>query len=95
MGHSDSEDSKEVVLIDRIILAEFGFFGAADQDTQPRWRDRWQDASKLPLLVRVHITFPPDDRRKWPELVIAPAITGHIDAGSTSQGGNSQGAGAL
>jgi hypothetical protein len=63
---------------------EFSYFGAADQDTQPRWRDRWQNASNLPL--RVHVTFPPDDWRKWPDLVIAPAIISPIGTGSISQG---------
>jgi general secretion pathway protein J len=91
--HGETDDSNQVVLMDRITLAEFSYFGAVDQDTQPRWRDSWQDASKLPLLVRVRVTFPPDDRRKWPELVIAPAITGQIGASSTSQGGGGSGGG--
>jgi hypothetical protein len=84
--HSETEDSKEVVLIDRITFAEFSYFGAADQDTQSRWRDRWRDAPKLPLMVRIQVAFPLNDQRKWPELVIAPAITRPIGAGSMSQG---------
>ena len=74
-------EGKEVVLVDRLANAEFSYFGGDDEDVKPRWRDRWRDPSKLPLLVRVQVTFPPGDRRRWPELVVAPAITGTIGEG--------------
>ena len=74
-------EGKEVVLVDRLANAEFSYFGGDDEDVKPRWRDRWREPSKLPLLVRVQVTFPPGDRRRWPELVVAPAITGTIGEG--------------
>jgi general secretion pathway protein J len=78
---NETAEGKEVVLLDRLVNAEFSYFGGGDEEVKPRWRDRWRDASKLPLLVRVQVTFPPGDRRRWPELVIAPAITGTIGEG--------------
>ena len=78
---NETTDGKEVLLLDHLANAEFSYFGASDDGAKPRWHDRWRDASKLPLLVRVHVTFPPGDRRIWPELVIAPAITGTIGEG--------------
>ena len=78
---NETAEGKEVVLVDRLANAEFSYFGAGDEDVKPRWRDRWRDASKLPLLVRVQVTFPPGDRRRWPELLVAPAITGTIGEG--------------
>jgi general secretion pathway protein J len=69
------EDMREVVLVDRLATAEFMYFGTSGQETQPRWREIWQGNPKLPLLVRVRITFPPGDPRRWPEMIIAPAIT--------------------
>jgi general secretion pathway protein J len=79
--HTEIAEGKEVVLVDRLANAEFSYFGASDQDVKPRWRDRWEGASKLPLLIRLEITFPPGDRRRWPEFVVAPAITGTIGEG--------------
>ena len=32
--------------------------------------------TKLPQLVRVHLTYPPGDRRRWPDLVVAFAVNG-------------------
>lgn len=78
---NETAEGKEVVLLDRLANAEFSYFGGSDEDVKPRWRDRWHDPSKLPLLVRVQVAFPPGDRRRWPELVIAPAITGTIGEG--------------
>jgi general secretion pathway protein J len=42
---------------------------------EPHWRDSWLDSSTLPALVRVVMTFPPGDKRRWPELVVAPRIS--------------------
>jgi general secretion pathway protein J len=78
---NETAEGKEVVLVDRLANAEFSYFGAGEEEVKPRWRTRWQDASKLPLLVRVQVTFPPGDQRRWPELVVAPAITGAIGEG--------------
>jgi general secretion pathway protein J len=78
---NETAEGKEVVLVDRLANAEFSYFGAGDEEVKPRWRDRWQDASKLPLLIRLEVTFPPGDRRRWPEFVVAPAITGTISEG--------------
>jgi general secretion pathway protein J len=78
---NETAEGKEVVLVDRLANAEFSYFGAGEEEVKPRWRARWQDASKLPLLIRLQVTFPPGDRRRWPELVVAPAITGTIGEG--------------
>ena len=76
-----SGDDKEVILVDRVVNAEFSYFGVGDNDERPRWWSSWENAAKLPLLVRMHIEFPPGDRRKWPDLVVAPAITAAPDQG--------------
>jgi len=51
------------------------YFGAAPPDNLPRWRARWEQQDALPRLVRVRVSFPPGDRRIWPDLIIAPAAT--------------------
>lgn len=77
----DSGEDKETILVDRLANVEFSYFGGAGDDSKPRWHNRWQDAAKLPLLVRMHVEFPAGDRRKWPDLVVAPAITGSPNEG--------------
>jgi len=41
---------------------------------EPHWRDTWLDRLP-PALVRIKITFAPGDRRRWPELIVAPRIS--------------------
>jgi general secretion pathway protein J len=81
MRREESGEDKEIILVDRLVNAEFSYLGAEEDGPKPRWRDRWLEAEKLPLLVRMHVEFPPGDRRKWPDLVIAPAITGSPNEG--------------
>jgi general secretion pathway protein J len=69
------EDENVVVLVEDIADVSIAFFGSADEDRESRWRDRWEDMSGLPLLVRIDVTFPEGDRRIWPELVVAPMVT--------------------
>lgn len=40
-----------------------------------RWVDRWQDRAVAPELIRIRVAFPGDDRREWPELIVAPRLT--------------------
>lgn len=76
-----SGEHKEVVLIDGVTNVEFSYFGGGGDDIEPRWSNRWEDAAKLPMLVRMHVRFPAGDRRRWPDLVIAPAITASMGEG--------------
>jgi general secretion pathway protein J len=65
----------EVILLDTLSNAEFAFFGASEDGSTATWRDDWHDATKLPQLVRLKISFRPGDRRTWPDLLVAPRIT--------------------
>lgn len=40
----------------------------------PEWLPAWRDRARPPALVRVRLRLPPGDRRRWPELVVAPAV---------------------
>lgn len=48
---------------------------AATSTSDPDWQSEWQQQSKFPLLIRVRILFPANDRRVWTELVAAPRVT--------------------
>jgi general secretion pathway protein J len=58
---------QRVVLVPGVASARFSYWG---QDEA--WMDRWPDFRHPPHLVRLRLSFPPGDARRWPELVAAP-----------------------
>lgn len=52
--------------------AEVGlrYFGGGLADPQPRWSSAWARRDRPPALVEIAVTFPPQDRRRWPPLQI-------------------------
>ena len=75
-----SKDKPELAedrfLIDGIEEAEFRYYGIVRGDDKPKWTDKWEEESFPPYLVSLAITFPPEDRRYWPELMVAPKSGG-------------------
>ncbi|MBK1641828.1 general secretion pathway protein GspJ [Chromatium okenii] len=47
---------------------QLSYYGIADGETEPAWRDDWLEQPHLPLLLRIRLTSP---TQAWPELVIA------------------------
>ena len=39
------------------------------------WQSLWRDRPQPPDLVAIRVTFPPGDRRRWPDLLIRPRAT--------------------
>ncbi|MCH7864453.1 MAG: hypothetical protein IIC56_04460, partial [Proteobacteria bacterium] len=70
------EEETEKVLLDGISKAEFSYFGIAENDETPSWRDEWQEQKTLPDLVRLSVTFA--DGEAWPET--DPMTAGLVDA---------------
>lgn len=66
--------SHEVVLLDHLGSVEFSYFGQAEEASKASWQSDWQNATKLPQLVRVKVRFRQDDARRWPDLLIEPRI---------------------
>jgi general secretion pathway protein J len=60
-------------LLRNIASAQFSFFNGSI------WRSDWSEATTMPALIRIHMTFRPRDGRLWPDLVVAPRIA--FDAG--------------
>jgi len=46
-----------------------------DPGATPEWRNSWTGHQRLPALVRIHLEFDAADRRRWPDLVVAPRVT--------------------
>jgi general secretion pathway protein J len=40
-----------------------------------QWSSNWSEHSRLPALVKLEVRFPASDRRIWPTLIAAPAVT--------------------
>ncbi len=76
----DEAVMEERSLIDDIDEAAFAYFGALGARELVDWHDRWtleQSQSedkpvRLPELVSLSVSFPPGDRRRWPDLLVAP-----------------------
>jgi general secretion pathway protein J len=61
------------VLADGIREVTFGYYGRdpdAGINAEPTWRDRWDDAQQLPLVIRIDVT--PRQGPAWPTLYVTP-----------------------
>ncbi len=75
----DEPDGEAALLtgVSRLELAYYGLAGAtgASVAATPGWTDRWSRRLAPPRLIRVRVAFAPGDRRRWPDLLVAPAAT--------------------
>ena len=57
--------------VDRV---EFSYWGVPSPlASSPTWLAAW-DGPSLPSLVRVRLSFPASDQRRWPDLIVAPRL---------------------
>jgi general secretion pathway protein J len=57
-------------LIANVATVELAYYGAPDSGRPARWWDEWDGGHGLPSLVRLRVTFPKGDSRRWPDLII-------------------------
>ena len=65
------------VLSEHIEKMRIAYFGALSPEAKPGWQDKWDDAQRLPLLVRIQVKQ--KDGSDWPDLVV-PLV---VDKGCT------------
>jgi general secretion pathway protein J len=65
---------EERVLMDNIEAFELSYFGAIDPAQPPGWWQAWEGYAQLPRLIRLPLSFPENDPRAWPELIVRPMI---------------------
>lgn len=70
----DVRPAAEEVLLERIRALDIDYL-ERHASGERRWVDRWQDRATVPELIRIRVAFPDDDRREWPELLVAPRLT--------------------
>ena len=74
--HSESfEPEDESTLLDDVDAVKFSYFGSYDPAQAPQWYESWNSEFGLPQLIRIRISFPPDDLRRWPDLLVAPMLS--------------------
>jgi general secretion pathway protein J len=67
-------DSAEI--LENVASIRFAYFGQVTRDRPPQWMETWDGALGLPRLIALHVTFPGDDPRIWPDLIVAPKLQG-------------------
>lgn len=77
-GDVSAPERDQVLLLRDVKDVSFAFFGA-DEGDAPQWHEMWVERTTLPLLVRVSVSFPDGDRRRWPVLVVAPMLRLPVD----------------
>ncbi len=65
---------EERVLIEDIEALELAYFGAIDPAQPPGWWQTWEGQAELPRLIRLRLSFPENDARTWPELIVQPMV---------------------
>ncbi|MES2949199.1 MAG: prepilin-type N-terminal cleavage/methylation domain-containing protein [Pseudomonadota bacterium] len=69
--------AKEMVLIGAELNAVddiwLSYFGRETEAAAPRWVERWDSVTTMPMLVRIQVRFA--DGSEWPDFVVAPMLT--------------------
>ena len=69
---ADELGVRETTLVDGVSDIEFSYFGRTKRDEPQGWHERCDDSAGLPSLVRMRVGLA--DGRRWPVLVVAPAM---------------------
>ena len=72
MSLRDDRWSEPLVLIHGAAGISIEYFGRSGDEERPVWRDTWDHRETLPNLIRLRLAFSTADRRRWPELLVAP-----------------------
>jgi general secretion pathway protein J len=71
---ADPPDPTDTVLLDNVEKLDIAYWAPDDGGNEAEgWRDEWT-VPYVPFLVRLRLTFPKDDRRHWPEILVAPLL---------------------
>lgn len=66
------EQGTATVLLEGVAGGSFAYFGSDRPGVPPAWHSAWTGETGPPLLVRIHLSFPANDPRLWPDLLAAP-----------------------
>lgn len=72
------EHPSSAPLLRDVSAIEFSYFGPGAGGGGAVWSDDWRSRPHLPQLIRIRISFPPDDPRTWPELIVRPETVADV-----------------
>jgi general secretion pathway protein J len=72
LAERTAEQADRRVLLADVAGVSFSYFGRPKPEDPLGWYDNWDARSGLPLLIRVEVAFNAEDKRRWPELIVAP-----------------------
>ena len=52
------------------------YFGRENESVAPRWLDRWENSTRLPMLIRVQVKL--SNNAQWPDFVVAPMLSSGV-----------------
>jgi len=64
------EAGTRVTLLQKTASLTYYYLGTDIPGEAPAWHDQWTPSDRLPLAIRVNITFPDSDSRSWRTLTI-------------------------
>ena len=68
--------STDTVLLDHVASITFSYWlgeEAAEPGQTEGWVNEWSTAF-IPPLIKLHVSFPPGDNRRWPDMIVAPLL---------------------
>lgn len=86
----ESNEPAQAVLVDDLADVRFSYLGRqqaffGNRQTVQEWQDEWQDATRIPLLVRLELTTKKE--QPWPPLIVAPQVDGEQYQALGDEGG--------
>lgn len=72
---SNKSDVEPEILIDQVQDGKFEFRALEADGKLGDWKDKWDDSSQMPLLVRIHLTMKDSSQLIWPTMEI-PLLLG-------------------
>jgi len=61
----------EAVIAENLEQVSFAYWQSGAGS--PGWREKW-NSTTTPALIRLHFVFAKGDRRRWPDIVVAPLV---------------------
>lgn len=72
-GLGDPLSGEPAIVLQGVASLAIAYYGAERSGETPAWHDGWESPN-LPKLIRIEVAFAEGDRRRWPELTIAPRL---------------------